>query len=49
MVDYDIFTANRAYLIMTRTLHGPDILDSEHAYAKYTLLAATIAEYHNTY
>lgn len=41
--------ANEAYLIITTTLHGPDILDNKYAHAEHTLLVDIINDYHNIY
>lgn len=39
--------ANRAYLIITKILHGPNTLKREHTHVEYTLLVYTIAKYYN--
>lgn len=47
MVNGNMPMVNRAYLITTAALYGPDTLNRDHAQAKYTLLVGTIAEVHN--
>lgn len=47
LVDDNMFMTKRAYLIITKIFHGPHILNGEHTYVEYILLAGTIAEYHH--
>lgn len=42
----NMLVPNRVYLIITKVLHGLHMLNREHAYVEYTLLAGTIVEYH---
>lgn len=46
LVNGNVLVANVVYLIIIVASYGPNTLNREHAHVEYTLLAGTIAKYH---